>query len=78
MPDEHASEFADTLAGLKSGKVGTSDSDKTEFADIVDEEEVEEEEAKERYRTRLILGLLFFWLILDAESLFDVVFFFVF
>ena len=78
MPDEHASEFADTLAGLKSGKVETSDSDKTEFADIVDEEEVEEEEAKERYRTRLILGLLFFWLILDAESLFDVVFFFVF
>ena len=42
MPDEHASEFADTLAGLKSGDVESSDSEKPEFADIIDEEEIEQ------------------------------------
>ena len=40
---------------------------------IIDEEEVEEAEAKERFFQNLFVGLLFLWLILDPESLFDLV-----
>ena len=72
MPDEHASEFAETLAALKSEDHDTSISEQTEFADIIDEEEVFEAEAKERFFQRLFWGLVVLWLILDAESLFDV------
>ena len=72
MPDEHASEFAETLAALKSEDHDPSNSEQTEFADIIDEEEVEEEEAR-RFVQQLFMGFLFLWLILDAESLFDAV-----
>ena len=73
MPDEHASEFAETLAALKSEDHDPSNSEQTEFADIIDEEAVEEAEAKERFFQNLCVGLLFLWLILDPESLFDLV-----
>ena len=72
MPDEHASEFAETLAALKSEDHDPSNSEQTELADIIDEEEVEEEEAR-RFVHKLFLGFLFLWLILDPESLFDLV-----
>ena len=73
MPDEHASGFAETLAGLKSGDVEPSDSETSEFADIIDEEEVEVTEAKERFFQNLFVCLLFLWLIIDPESLIEVV-----
>ena len=60
------------LAALKSEDHDPSNSEQTEFADIIDEEEVEEEEAR-RFVHKLFLGFLFLWLILDPESLFDLV-----
>ena len=67
MPDEHASEFAETLAGLKSGDVESSDSEKPEFADIIDEEEIEQMERDIYIEHFLIAGILL-WFIIDPES----------
>ena len=38
--DEHAEEFAETLEKLESGEIQTSDYVNSEYADIIDEEEV--------------------------------------
>ena len=67
MPDEHVSEFAETLAGLKSGDVEKSDSGKTEFADIIDEEEIKQEKQDKYIQHFLIAGTIL-WFIIDTES----------
>ena len=38
--DEHVSAFAETLEKLESGEIQTSDYEHSEYADIIDEEEV--------------------------------------
>ena len=60
--DEHAVEFADTLSALKTGDVETSDYEQSEFADIIDEEEVEKAESNQA-----VLGFLVFilWIIFE-------------
>ena len=67
MPDEHASEFAETLAGLESGDVFSSDLEQTQFADIIDEEEIEQMERDKYIEHFLIAGILL-WFIIDPES----------
>ena len=67
MPDEHASEFAETLAGLKSGDVESSDSEKPEFADIIDEEEIEQMKRDKFIEHFMIAGIIL-WFIIDTES----------
>ncbi|HJM67921.1 MAG TPA: hypothetical protein QF716_03480 [Candidatus Thalassarchaeaceae archaeon] len=66
---EHASEFAETLEKLESGEIQTSDYEQSEFADIIDEEEVEE--AMKNKTTGLLLFVVaIIWMILDPESFF--------
>jgi hypothetical protein len=63
MPDEHASEFAETLAGLKSGDAESSDSEKPEFADAILSDNVDDptdqvEDPKKRLK-KATLALVF-------------------
>ena len=61
MPDEHASEFAETLAALKSEDHDPSNSEQTEFADIIDEEEVKSAKLARGIGTII---LIFFYILL--------------
>jgi len=63
--DEHAVEFADTLSALKTGDVETSDYEQSEFADIIDEEEVEKAESNQA-----VLGFIVFilWIIFEIMA----------
>jgi hypothetical protein len=72
MPDEHASEFAETLAGLNSGDVETSDSEKGGFADIIDEEEIKQIK-KDRYTAKFIIIGSLIWILIDADSYFAII-----
>jgi hypothetical protein len=93
MPEseEHAGEFADTLGDLmddvderiasgdRTPKV-TSNSDSTEFADIIDEKFIPghtesvlygdeiEQEKRDKYIQHFLIAGLIFWFILDTES----------
>ena len=71
--DEHASEFAETLEKLESGEIQTSDYEHSEYADIIDEEEVEE--AMKNKTTGLLLFVVaLIWMILDPKSFFRILF----
>ena len=61
MPDEHASEFAETLAALKSEDHDPSNSEQTEFADIIDEEDVKSAKLAQGIGTII---LIFFYILI--------------
>ena len=74
MPDEHASEFAETLAGLKSGDAEPSYSQASEFADIIDEEEVEQAKSASAILRFSIFVVALLWVVADPDSFFRVIF----
>ena len=71
--DEHASEFAETLEKLESGEIQTSDYEHSEYADIIDEEEVDEA-MKNKTTGLLIFVVALIWMIFDPESFLRILF----